>query len=57
MRSPEAFGSDVDVEKLEAELSETFGSDVDMDELKEALRSKDPERMKDAYGTRDGSPN
>ena len=43
----QAFGSDVDVEKLEAELSETFGSDVDMDKLKEALRSKDPERMKE----------
>ena len=42
-----AFGSDVDVEKLEAELSETFGSDVDTDKLKEALRSKDPERMKE----------
>lgn len=46
----QAFGSDVDVEKLEAELSETFGSDIDMDKLKEALRSKDPERMKDALG-------
>ncbi|MYB95755.1 hypothetical protein F4054_09375 [Candidatus Poribacteria bacterium] len=45
-----AFGSDADVEKLEAELSETFGSDVDMDKLKEALRSKDIERMKDALG-------
>ena len=44
----EAFGSDVDVEKLEAELSETFGSDVDMDELKEAFRSKDFERIKEA---------
>ncbi|MXV73346.1 hypothetical protein F4Z99_03590 [Candidatus Poribacteria bacterium] len=46
----QAFGPDVDVEKLEAELSETFGPDVDMDKLKEALRSKDPERMKDALG-------
>ena len=46
----QAFGSDVDVEKLEAELSETFGSDIDMDKLKEALRSKDLERMKDAVG-------
>ena len=46
----EAFGSDVDVEKLEAELSETFGSDVDMDKLKGALRSKDPERIKEAMG-------
>ena len=45
-----AFGSDVDVEKLEAELSETFGSDIDMDKLKEALRSKDPERIKEAMG-------
>lgn len=45
-----AFGSDVDVEKLEAELSETFGSDIDMDELKEAIRSKDPERIKEAMG-------
>ncbi len=45
-----AFGSDVDVEKLEAELSETFGSDIDMDKLKEALRSKDIDRMKDALG-------
>ena len=45
-----ALGSDVDVEKLEAELSETFGSDVDMDKLKEALRSKDPERIKEAMG-------
>ena len=45
-----AFGSDIDVEKLEAEFSETFGSDIDMDELKEALRSKDLERMKDALG-------
>ena len=45
-----AFGSDVDVEKLEAELSETFGSDVDMDKLKEALHSKDPERIKEAMG-------
>ena len=44
------FGSDVDVEKLEAELSETLGSDVDMDKLKEALRSKDPERIKEAMG-------
>lgn len=46
----EAFGSDADVEKLEAEFSETFGSDVDMDKLKEALRSKDPERIKEAMG-------
>ena len=46
----ETFGSDVDVEKLEAELSETFGSDVDMDKLKGALRSKDPERIKEAMG-------
>ena len=46
----QAFGSDVDVEKLEAELSETFGADVDMDKLKEALRSKDPERLKEAMG-------
>ena len=46
----ETFGSDVDVEKLEAELSETFGADVDMDKLKEALRSKDPERLKEAMG-------
>lgn len=46
----QAFGSDADVEKLEAELSETFGSDVDMDKLKEALRSKDPERIKEAMG-------
>ncbi|MCY4552041.1 MAG: hypothetical protein OXC79_00080 [Candidatus Poribacteria bacterium] len=46
----ETFGSDVDVEKLEAELSETFGSDIDMDKLKEALRSKDPERIKEAMG-------
>ena len=46
----QAFGSDVDVEKLEAELSKTFGSDVDMDKLKEALRSKDPERIKEAMG-------
>ena len=46
----QAFGSDVDVEKLKAELSETFGSDVDMDELREALRSKDIERMKKAMG-------
>lgn len=45
-----AFGADVDVEKLEAELSETFGSDIDMDKLKEALRSKDPERIKEAMG-------
>jgi len=45
-----AFGSDIDVEKLEAELSETFGSEIDMDKLKEALRSKDIERMKDALG-------
>ena len=45
--SSQVFGSDVDVDKLEAELSETFGSDVDMDKLKEALRSKDPERMKE----------
>ena len=44
------FGSDVDVEKLEAELSETLGSDVDMDKLKKALRSKDPERIKEAMG-------
>ncbi len=44
------FGSDIDVEKLEAELSETFGSDVDMDKLKEALRSKDPDRIKEAMG-------
>ncbi len=44
------LGSDVDVEKLKAELSETFGSDVDMDELREALRSKDIERMKKAMG-------
>ncbi|RKU14272.1 hypothetical protein C6503_15315 [Candidatus Poribacteria bacterium] len=44
------FGSDVDIEKLEAELSETFGSDVDMDKLKEAIRSKDPERIKEAMG-------
>ena len=44
----EAFGSDVDVDKLEAELSETFGSDVDMDKLKEALRSKDFEGIKEA---------
>ena len=46
----ETFGSDIDVEKLEAELSETFGSDIDMDKLKEALRSKDPERLKEAMG-------
>ena len=46
----ETFGSDIDVEKLEAELSETFGSDIDMDKLKEALRSKDPERIKEAMG-------
>ena len=46
----QAFGSDVDVEKLEAELSETFGSEIDMDKLKEALRSKDPERIKEAMG-------
>lgn len=46
----QALGSDVDVEKLEAELSETFGSDIDMDKLKEALRSKDIERMEDALG-------
>ena len=46
----QAFGSDVDMDKLEAELSETFGSDVDMDELKEALRSKDFERIKEAMG-------
>lgn len=46
----ETFGLDVDVEKLEAELSETFGSDVDMDKLKGALRSKDPERIKEAMG-------
>ena len=46
----QAFGSDVDVEKLKAELSETFGADVDMDKLKEALRSKDPERLKEAMG-------
>ena len=44
----ETFGADVDVEKLEAELSEAFGSDVDMDKLKEALRSKDFERIKEA---------
>ncbi len=43
-----AFGSDVDVEKLEAELSETLGSDVDRDKLKEALRSKDFEGLKEA---------
>ncbi len=42
-----AFESDVDIDKLEAELSETFGSDIDMDKLKEALRSKDPERVKE----------
>ena len=46
----QAFGADGDVEKLEAELSKTFGSDVDMDKLKEALRSKDPERIKEAMG-------
>ncbi|MDE0323555.1 MAG: hypothetical protein OXN27_06485 [Candidatus Poribacteria bacterium] len=46
----QVFGSDADVEKLEAELSETFGSDIDMDKLKEALRSKDPERIKEAMG-------
>ena len=46
----QAFGPDVDVEKLKAELSKTFGSDVDMDKLKEALRSKDPERIKEAMG-------
>ena len=46
----QAFGADVDVEKLEAELSETLGADVDMDKLKEALRSKDPERIKEAMG-------
>ena len=45
-----AFESGVDIDKLEAELSETFGSDIDMDKLKEALRSKDIERMKDALG-------
>ena len=44
----EAFGSDVDMDKLEAELSETFGSDVDMDKLKGALRSKDFEGIKEA---------
>ena len=46
----ETFGADIDVEKLEAELSETFGADIDMDKLKEALRSKDPERIKEAMG-------
>ena len=46
----QAFGSDADAEKLEAELSETFGSDVDMDKLKAALHSKDPERIKEAMG-------
>ena len=46
----QAFGSDVDVEKLEAELSKTLGSDVDIGKLKEALRSKDPERIKEAMG-------
>ena len=44
----ETFGSDIDVEKLEAELSETFGADIDMDKLKEALRSKDFEGIKEA---------
>ena len=43
-----AFGSDVDMEKLEAELSETLGSDVDMEKLREALRSKDFEGIKEA---------
>ena len=43
-----AFGSDVDVEKLEAELSETLGSDVDREKLREALRSKDFEDIKEA---------
>jgi len=43
-----AFGSDVDVEKLEAELSETLGSDVDREKLREALRSKDFEGIKEA---------
>lgn len=46
----QVFGPDADVEKLEAELSETFGSDIDIDKLKEALRSKDPERIKEAMG-------
>ena len=46
----QAFGSDVDVDKLKETLSQTFGSDVDMDKLKEALRSKDPERIMEAMG-------
>ena len=46
----QAFGSNVDVDKLKEELSQTFGSDVDLDKLKEALRSKDPERIKEAMG-------